>query len=91
VSKYSEVAGDKAERPNDVRPLVDETDRRTLQVLAVEARLPNNALAERVGIAPSTPTSTPRSSGTLWRRSSPSDYRSMPEMSFIRSHKDWRP
>jgi DNA-binding Lrp family transcriptional regulator len=54
VSKYSEVAGDEAQRPNDVRPLVDETDRRILQVLAVEARLPNNALAERVGIAPST-------------------------------------
>lgn len=40
--------------PNDVRPQLDETDRRILQVLAVEARIPNNALADRVGIAPST-------------------------------------
>lgn len=54
MSKYSEVTGDEDNRPNDVRPRVDETDRRILQVLAVEARLPNNALAERVGIAPST-------------------------------------
>jgi DNA-binding Lrp family transcriptional regulator len=41
-------------RMNDVRPLIDETDRRILEVLAVEARIPNNALADRVGIAPST-------------------------------------
>ncbi|HEY5248850.1 MAG TPA: Lrp/AsnC family transcriptional regulator [Dermatophilaceae bacterium] len=54
MSKYSGEAGDKDRRPNDVRPLVDETDRHILQVLAVEARLPNNALADRVGIAPST-------------------------------------
>ena len=40
--------------PNDVRSQLDETDRRILQVLAVEARIPNNALADRVGIAPST-------------------------------------
>jgi len=53
MSTYSEVASDKAERPNDVRPLVDETDRRILHVLAVEARLLNFALAERVGVAPS--------------------------------------
>jgi DNA-binding Lrp family transcriptional regulator len=33
---------------------VDETDLHILEVLAVEARIPNNALAERVGIAPST-------------------------------------
>jgi len=39
---------------NDVRPILDETDRRILEVLAVEARIPNNALADRVGIAPST-------------------------------------
>jgi len=54
MSEYSEDAPDERVRPNDVRPLIDETDRRILEVLAVEARIPNNALAERVGIAPST-------------------------------------
>jgi DNA-binding Lrp family transcriptional regulator len=54
MSKYSEDATDEDLHPNDVRPLVDETDHRILEVLAVEARIPNNALAERVGIAPST-------------------------------------
>lgn len=33
---------------------MDETDRRLLRELAADARLPNNALARRVGIAPST-------------------------------------
>ncbi|MTD16576.1 winged helix-turn-helix transcriptional regulator [Nakamurella sp. YIM 132087] len=41
-------------RPQDVRPLPDEVDRRILRVLAEDARITNNALAERVGIAPST-------------------------------------
>src|SRR5450631_3191693 len=54
MSQYSEDAPGESARPNDVRPLVDETDRRILEVLAVEGRIPNNALAERVGIAPST-------------------------------------
>jgi DNA-binding Lrp family transcriptional regulator len=54
MSKYSADAPAASVRPNDVRPLIDETDRRILEVLAVEARVPNNALAERVGIAPST-------------------------------------
>jgi DNA-binding Lrp family transcriptional regulator len=40
--------------PKDVQPVVDEVDRRLLRELAVDARTPNNALAERVGIAPST-------------------------------------
>ena len=40
--------------PNDVRPLLDDVDRRILGVLSDEARIPNNALAEQVGIAPST-------------------------------------
>jgi DNA-binding Lrp family transcriptional regulator len=40
--------------PNNVRPLLDDVDRRILTVLAADARIPNNALAERVGIAPST-------------------------------------
>jgi hypothetical protein len=51
MSKYSEDAPDEGARPNDVRPLIDETDRRILEVLAVEAHIPNNALADRVGIA----------------------------------------
>jgi DNA-binding Lrp family transcriptional regulator len=54
MGKYSEDAPDENAQPNDVRSLVDETDHRILEVLAVEARIPNNALAERVGIAPST-------------------------------------
>lgn len=54
MSKYSEGASEEGPRPNDVRPLIDEMDRSILNVLAVEARIPNNALADRVGIAPST-------------------------------------
>ena len=54
MSKHSEGASEEVTRPNDVRPLIDDTDRRILKVLAVEARIPNNALADRVGIAPST-------------------------------------
>lgn len=33
---------------------IDEVDRRILRALAEDARIPNNALAERAGIAPST-------------------------------------
>jgi DNA-binding Lrp family transcriptional regulator len=40
--------------PNIVRRLPDEVDQRLLRVLAADARIPNNALAERAGIAPST-------------------------------------
>jgi DNA-binding Lrp family transcriptional regulator len=40
--------------PNILRPALDEVDRRILRVLVDDARIPNNALAERVGIAPST-------------------------------------
>jgi DNA-binding Lrp family transcriptional regulator len=54
MSEYSEDAPVEGLRPNDVRPPIDDTDRRILEVLAVEARIPNKALAERVGIAPST-------------------------------------
>jgi DNA-binding Lrp family transcriptional regulator len=59
-----------AQRPNDLRTRVaghsglerrattpvrlDETDHRLLAALADDARLPNNALAAKVGIAPST-------------------------------------
>jgi DNA-binding Lrp family transcriptional regulator len=41
-------------RPNDVRPPLDPVDRAILAELERDARIPNNALAERVGIAPST-------------------------------------
>jgi DNA-binding Lrp family transcriptional regulator len=54
MGKYSESSGDEDIQPNDVRLAVDDTDRRLLEVLAVEGRIPNNALAERIGIAPST-------------------------------------
>jgi DNA-binding Lrp family transcriptional regulator len=40
--------------PNNPRDEVDEIDRAILRVLAVDARTPNNAIAELVGIAPST-------------------------------------
>jgi DNA-binding Lrp family transcriptional regulator len=40
--------------PNIVRHEPDEIDRRLLRELAADARIPNNALAERAGIAPST-------------------------------------
>mgnify|MGYP002623894420 FL=1 len=41
--------------PNDLRPVeLDDIDRRILAELHADARIPNNALAERVGIAPST-------------------------------------
>lgn len=41
-------------RPNIVRAPLDEVDRAIVAELTADARLPNNALAERVGIAPST-------------------------------------
>jgi DNA-binding Lrp family transcriptional regulator len=40
--------------PNIVRPPLDDIDRRLLLELLADARIPNNALAARVGIAPST-------------------------------------
>jgi DNA-binding Lrp family transcriptional regulator len=41
-------------RPNNVRTVLDDVDRRILAALAEDARVRNNALAERVGVAPST-------------------------------------
>lgn len=41
-------------RPQDVRPPLDRVDRELLRHLERDARIPNNALAELVGIAPST-------------------------------------
>ncbi|HEY2165529.1 MAG TPA: Lrp/AsnC family transcriptional regulator [Jatrophihabitantaceae bacterium] len=40
--------------PKNVRPPLDDVDRRIVTLLAADARLPNNALAEAVGIAAST-------------------------------------
>src|SRR3954467_5263670 len=45
---------DPARESNIVRPIPDEVDRRLLRELAADARIPNNALAQRAGIAPST-------------------------------------
>ena len=41
-------------QPKSVRPELDETDRRIVLELARDARIPNNTLAERAGVAPST-------------------------------------
>ncbi len=43
-----------APAPKDVLPALDPIDRRILRALATDARIPNNALAALVGIAPST-------------------------------------
>lgn len=40
--------------PKNVRPLLDDVDRAIVRVLAEDGRIPNNALAAAVGIAPST-------------------------------------
>ena len=39
---------------NNVRGRLDAVDRRIVDELSADARIPNNALAERVGVAPST-------------------------------------
>ncbi|HEY4830175.1 MAG TPA: Lrp/AsnC family transcriptional regulator [Solirubrobacteraceae bacterium] len=41
-------------RPNDPQPRVDDVDRAMLELLAQDARITNQRLADRVGIAPST-------------------------------------
>jgi DNA-binding Lrp family transcriptional regulator len=52
-SSISIVAPTRA--PKDVRPVdVDDIDRRILTALHADARMPNSALAELIGIAPST-------------------------------------
>ncbi|MGE2836657.1 Lrp/AsnC family transcriptional regulator [Mycobacterium sp. SMC-4] len=54
-SGSSNSAPSRPATPKDVRPVVlDDVDRRILTALHADARLPNSALAERVGIAPST-------------------------------------
>jgi DNA-binding Lrp family transcriptional regulator len=52
--KDSDSTGDRWAAPNDLRQGIDDVDRRILAILAEDARIPNNALAERVGVAPST-------------------------------------
>ena len=47
-------AASKGVRPFRSDTVLDEVDKRLMAELAQDARLPNNALAERVGIAPST-------------------------------------
>ena len=51
----TDIAGELIDSPKDVRPAdLDEVDRRILSLLHGDARITNNALAEAVGIAPST-------------------------------------
>ena len=53
--KSTKVTGPAGGSPKDVRPAVlDDLDRRILSLLHADARITNNALAEAVGVAPST-------------------------------------
>ncbi len=53
--KAAAQAGHPADKPKDVRPIgLDEVDRRLLAILHADARISNSALADAVGIAPST-------------------------------------
>lgn len=54
AAKDSTIMPTAAHPPKDVRSIPDGVDRRILAELARDARMPNNALAEAVGIAPST-------------------------------------
>lgn len=54
TSGYSANRGTGGSRPKDVAPPLDAIDYRILRALATDARLPNNALADLAGIAPST-------------------------------------
>lgn len=55
VEQKAGKVGTRADKPKDVRPAeLDETDRRLLTMLHADARISNSALAEAVGIAPST-------------------------------------
>jgi DNA-binding Lrp family transcriptional regulator len=51
--EYSAARAMLAAMPKDLPPL-DRTDRAILEALSEDARMPNNRLAERVGVAPST-------------------------------------
>lgn len=54
ASEHSTTTVSSGGRPKKVHLPLDEVDRHVLRELAADARLPNNALAERVGVAPST-------------------------------------
>jgi DNA-binding Lrp family transcriptional regulator len=54
TTRSSDRTGLRRGLPKDVRPAVDGVDLRILSALVEDARLPNNALAARVGVAPST-------------------------------------
>ncbi|HEV7192115.1 MAG TPA: Lrp/AsnC family transcriptional regulator [Jatrophihabitantaceae bacterium] len=54
AARNSTRPGSSRPAPNDVRGSLDGIDRRILAHLARDARMPNNALADAVGIAPST-------------------------------------
>jgi DNA-binding Lrp family transcriptional regulator len=55
MSKSSEQSGKFGSQAKNVQPVeLDDIDRRILTELHADARIPNNALAEAVGIAPST-------------------------------------
>lgn len=55
ASTNSDQRRSAAASPNNVRrPVLDTTDRAILRVLRADARIANNALADAVGIAPST-------------------------------------
>ena len=55
AEQTSKPMGRRGEKPKDVRPAdLDDVDRRILALLHADARMPNSALAEAVGIAPST-------------------------------------
>jgi DNA-binding Lrp family transcriptional regulator len=55
AEQASSKAGIRSGKPKDVRAVdLDDVDRRILAALHADARIPNSALADAVGIAPST-------------------------------------
>lgn len=55
AAERSPNAGLRPEKPKDVQAVgIDDVDRRILAALHTDARIPNSALADAVGIAPST-------------------------------------
>ncbi len=50
----TKVSSERHAEPNEIRSSLDEVDRGILRVLADDARVPNNAIAARLGIAAST-------------------------------------
>lgn len=55
IEQNSAKVPTRPDKPKDIQPVdIDEVDRRILAALHADARIPNSALAEVVGIAPST-------------------------------------